>query len=69
MNNFMARKLNLYESEAFKIVLTEGMPSEPHDAETVFRALMDKRNEALELSPESNRWFGDIPPGTPGNKR
>jgi hypothetical protein len=65
----MARKLNLYETEAFKIVLSDGMHSGQTDAETVFHELMDKRDEALELSPESNRWFGDILPGTPGTKR
>ena len=65
----MARKMNVYETEAFKIVLAEKVPPAPADAETILRALADKRDEAMELSPESSRWFGDISPVTPGSKR
>ena len=56
-------------SEAVSEVVSLDKESLVADAEIVLQSLMERRDEALELSPESSLWFGDLPPGTFSSRR
>jgi hypothetical protein len=64
----MARKLNSLEAQQFSEAIATEQPELLSEADPVMRALMEKRDEALELSRESSVWFGDILPGAFGFK-
>jgi hypothetical protein len=52
----MARSLNADESEVFKNALS---PERKVALEYGFEGLLQRRDEELELTPESAVWFGD----------
>ena len=64
----MARKLNSEEVQLFAEAVSNEGQSLVSDAEVVLRSLAQRRDEALELTPESGAWFGDIFPGAFGSQ-
>lgn len=65
----MARKLNSQEVQLFAEAVSSEGQSVGSDAELVLHDLTQRRDEGLELTPESGEWFGDIFPGTFGSQR
>jgi len=65
----MARKLNSQEARAFVQNVLDDGNSSVSDIEIVLRSLNERRDETLELTPESSVFFGDLPPGPSGSGR